>query len=56
MLEFYFFQTESYKGYLLALAHGLKYKEQCLGRKSQSGKRPQRTDVIKQNKNLKTFK
>lgn len=56
VLEFYFFQTESYKGYLLALPHGLKYKYQCLGRKSQSGKRLQRTDVIKQNKNLKTFK
>ena len=26
VLEFYFFQTESYKGYLLALPHGLKYK------------------------------
>lgn len=56
VLEFYFFQTESYKGYLLALRHGLKYKWQCLGRKSQSGKRLQRTDVIKPNKNSKTFK
>ena len=26
VLEFSFFQTESYKGYLLALCHGLKYK------------------------------